>query len=232
MQSPNTPTGFRPQAGTVSKGEREDLQRLIRQREKALKSAAKQRSFEPLADFENQMGQEYRFDQDAVWAKAAECAGREVQKAQKQVDARCRELGSPDRFAPSLHLGWHGRGHDNTIEKRKRKLRTMAETRIAAIERKVITKIEISCPQAQENIALFGFTSGAAWLFIEKLPGIETLMPRLSFAEVAGEAERPIAEQLVSSNALRRRRFPERLRLLRATTISESGCDRCNAICA
>jgi hypothetical protein len=34
----------------------DDLQRLIRQREKVLKSAAKQRSTEVLADFENQMG--------------------------------------------------------------------------------------------------------------------------------------------------------------------------------
>jgi hypothetical protein len=34
----------------------EDLQRLVRQREKVLKSAAKQRSAELLADFENPDG--------------------------------------------------------------------------------------------------------------------------------------------------------------------------------
>jgi hypothetical protein len=51
----------------MTKGEREDLQRLVRQREKVLKSAAKQRSADLLADFENQMGQEYSFDQDEVW---------------------------------------------------------------------------------------------------------------------------------------------------------------------
>jgi len=44
------------QAGAMTRGEREDLQRLIRQREKVLKSAAQQRSAELLADFENQMG--------------------------------------------------------------------------------------------------------------------------------------------------------------------------------
>jgi hypothetical protein len=48
----------------MTKYERDDLHRLIRQREKVLKSAAKQRSAEVLADFENQMGQEYRFDDD------------------------------------------------------------------------------------------------------------------------------------------------------------------------
>ena len=55
---------------TMTKGEREDLQRLVRQREKVLKAAARQRSAELLADFENQMGQEYSFDHDEVWEKA------------------------------------------------------------------------------------------------------------------------------------------------------------------
>jgi hypothetical protein len=43
----------------MTKWEREDLQRLVRQREKVFKSAAKQRSAELIADFENQMGQEF-----------------------------------------------------------------------------------------------------------------------------------------------------------------------------
>jgi hypothetical protein len=43
-------------AATMTRHERDDLQRLVRQREKVLKSAAKQRSAELLADFENQMG--------------------------------------------------------------------------------------------------------------------------------------------------------------------------------
>jgi hypothetical protein len=91
----------------------------------------------------------------------------------------------------------------------------MAKTRIAAIEAKARTEIEMSCLRAQETIALAGLTSTTARQFIEKLPGIETLMPRLSFAEVAGEAEPPIAEQLVSSNALRQRHFRERKAALR-----------------
>ena len=61
-------------AELMSKGEREELQRLVRQREKVLKSAAKQRSAELEADFENQMGQEFSFDQDAVWAQLAKDA--------------------------------------------------------------------------------------------------------------------------------------------------------------
>jgi hypothetical protein len=194
----------------MSKGEREDLQRLIRQREKVSKSAAKQRSAEMLADFENQMGQLYAFDQDEVWAQAAKAAEREVQKAQKRVAAQCRELGIPDRFAPGLSLHWSGRGYDNAVDKRRAELRNMAKTRIEAMERKATVEIELSCLQAQEKIAIAGLSSDAARLFIETLPGVETLMPPLSFAEIAGEAEPPVAEQLISSNALRQRRFRER----------------------
>jgi hypothetical protein len=118
----------------ITRLEREDLQRLVRQREKVLKSAAKQRSAELLADFENQISQEYFFDQDEIWKQATEAAEREVAKAQKQVAARCRELGIPDRFAPGLGLSWRHRGYDNMIEKRRNELRRMAQTQIAAIE--------------------------------------------------------------------------------------------------
>jgi hypothetical protein len=199
----------------MSKGERDDLQRLIRQREKVLKSAAKQRSSELIADFENQMGQQYRFDQDEIWARATKAAEREVQKAQSQVAARCRELGIPDQFAPSLELNWCHRGYDNALDKRRAELRVMAKTQIEAIERKAITEIELSCLKAQEQIAMAGLTSDAARTFIETLPSIERLMPALTFAEIAGEVDPPVAEQLIGSNALRQRRFRERQRALR-----------------
>jgi hypothetical protein len=196
----------------MTKSEREDLQRLIRQREKVLKSAAKQRSAELIADFENQMGSEFKFDDDDTWKAATEAAEHEVAKAQARVQARCRELGIPDRFAPSLGLRWRNRGYDNLIEKRRIELRRMAESQIEAIERKAFVAIETSCLTAQEQIALAGLTSTAAQQFIEQLPSIESLMPALSFEEIAGEADPPIAEQLISPNALRQRRFRERQR--------------------
>ena len=88
----------------------------------------------------------------------------------------------------------------------------MAESQIEAIERKAFVAIETSCLTAQEQIALAGLTSTAAQQFIEQLPSIESLMPALSFEEIAGEADPPIAEQLISPNALRQRRFRERQR--------------------
>jgi hypothetical protein len=202
----------------MTRNETEALQRLIRQREKVLKSRARQRSADLVADFENQMGSEYSFDQDEVWAKATEAAEREVANAQAKVAARCRELGIPDRFAPSLSLKWRHRGYDNLIGERKAELRRMARTQIEAIERKAVVEIETSCLDAQTRLAVAGCTSDDAAAFLASLPSVETLMPRLSYAEVAGEADPPVAEQLVEPNALRQRRFRERQKALQGVT--------------
>jgi hypothetical protein len=199
-------------AQQMTKGEREDLQRLIRQRERVLTSAAKQRSGEMLADFENQMGSTYFAEEDEVWNRATEAARQVVAKAKEQVALRCRELGIPDQFAPSLRLEWMHRGYGNALEKRRTELRRMAQTRIEAIERKAITEIQVSCLAAQERIAVAGLTSEAAKQFIAALPAIETLMPSLSFEQIADKSELPIAEQLVSPNVLRQRRYRERHR--------------------
>jgi hypothetical protein len=194
----------------MTKGEREDLHRLVRQREKVLKSAAKQRSAELIADFENQMGSEFSFDDDAIWQQAAREAEAEVGRAKQRVAARCRELGIPKQFAPTLSVNWHHRGYANMLDERRKELRRMAQAQVEAIEAKAITEIEISCLEAQTQLAIAGLTTQAARGFVAKLPGIETLMPKLSFSEIAGEAEPPIGEQLVSPNALRQRRYRER----------------------
>jgi len=127
----------------MSRGEREDLQRLVRQREKVLKSAAKQRSAELLAEFENQMGSEYAFDCDDVWERAVKAVEPLVRKAKTQIAARCQELGIPQMFAPGLELHWQHRNYHSSTKERQEELRTMATTRIEAIEAKAIVEIEM-----------------------------------------------------------------------------------------
>ena len=76
-------------AAVMSKGEREDLQRLIRQREKVLTSAAKQRSAELLADFENQMGARVRLStRTKSGNRRPKCRARSC----KGAEAGCRPL--------------------------------------------------------------------------------------------------------------------------------------------
>jgi hypothetical protein len=194
---------------TMSVRERSDLQLLLRQREKVLKAAAKQRSAELLADFENHLGQKYAFDQDEVWKKATIAAKAEIEKANRAIAGQCAKLGIPARFAPEIEMHWYSRG-ENASKERRAELRKMAMTRIAAIESAAIVEIGKATVEAQMIIAASGLASDAAKAFLDRLPPIEGLMPALSYEEVAGEADPPIVEQLISPNALRQRRWRER----------------------
>jgi hypothetical protein len=200
-----------PRPVPMTKGEREDLQRLIRQREKAQKSAAKQRSVELLADFEGQLGAEYKFDCDETWAEANRQAEAEVAKCNERIAARSTALGIPRNFAPRLVMGWADRW-ENAAKERRAELRKMAVTKIAAIEAKAIVDIEVASVQAQTELAASGLTSEAARGFLERLPTVESLMQPLAFEAIAGKADPPVAEQLVSNAAERQRRYRKRLR--------------------
>jgi hypothetical protein len=198
----------------MTRHEREDLQRLVRQRERVQKSAAKQRSAELLADFDHQLAAEYRFDDDAVWAEATKLADVEVAKAQEIVAQRCVELGIPREFAPSLTLRWSARGYENTCGKRRAELRRAAETRIASMEAKAVVLIEHASVEAQTKLALAGLTSDGARAFIDALPSVETLMSRLSFDELAGRASPPLAQQLIANPAARAQQSRSELSLV------------------
>lgn len=200
---------------SMTKSEREELQRLVRQREKVMKSAAKQRSLELLADFENQISAEYSFDDDAVWAEATRLADIEVKKAQEVVARRCAELGIPRQFAPGLSLGWRHRGYNNMLNARRTELRTAAKAHVAALEARAITEIEQASVDAQTQLALAGLTSEAALTFVASLPTVESLMPQLSYQELAGESDPPIVERILTPNAIRQQRYRDKQKALR-----------------
>lgn len=167
----------------MTKSEREDLGKLIRNREKVLKTAAAQRSAELLAEFEQQMASEYQFDQDEVWRQAVAAADAAVKAAERVIAERCGELGIPLRFAPGVALSWHGRG-ENAFKARVDELRAVAKTRIAAIEKAACSKIEVDCLRLQTQVLAHGLTSSAAIEFFDELPTVEVLMPSLELPAI------------------------------------------------
>jgi hypothetical protein len=81
--------------GRMTKSERDDLVRLVKQREKLAKSAAEQRSAMMLADFEREIAAIHTFDKNEIW-RAAMAAGLEAaQKANEAVVAEATRLGIP-----------------------------------------------------------------------------------------------------------------------------------------
>ena len=64
----------------MTKSERDDLVRLVKQRERVAKTAAKQRSTAMLAEFEQKIAAVHDFNKDEVWKAAVEAAGEKGER--------------------------------------------------------------------------------------------------------------------------------------------------------
>lgn len=168
---------------TMTKSERVELGQLIRKRERVMKSLAAERAAAMLSEFESQCAAIYSFDQDEVWEQAFKGAEKVVAEAEATIAKRCKELGIPKEFAPSVGIGWYERGQ-NAVASRRAELRRVAKAKIALVEKETISKIERMSLEAQTEVIAHGLESEAARSFLEKLPTIEVLMPALNAVEI------------------------------------------------
>lgn len=164
--------------GKMTKAERDDLVRLIKQREKLSKSAAEQRSAMMLADFERKMTAIHSFDKNEVWNAAMQAGIEQAAKVNDAIAAEADKLGIPAEFRPSVHWHWQSRG-ENAYHERRAELRKVAQAEILAMERTARVQIEARSIEAQTEIIANGLDSEAAIAFLEKLPPIESMMPSL-----------------------------------------------------
>lgn len=167
----------------MTKGERDDLLRLVRQRERVCKTAAEQRSAALLAEFEQQISAVYKFDDNDTWAKAYGAAQEAFDAANAMIVAKSKELGIPEEFAPQLYMQWLRRG-ENEINSRRVELRRAAKAEIAASEKTAKAEIEAQSVKAQTEIMSHGLVSDSAKAFLESLAPIEKIMPPVSFTAV------------------------------------------------
>jgi len=166
----------------MTKPEREALAKLIRQRERLAKTAAAERSAMLLADFEQQADRQYGWNEDAVWRSALLAAKEEVAKAQTCIAERCRQLGIPGPFQPSLQVAWMQQRAAVGVERAK--MRQVAKRRIEQIEASARTAIERASVAAQEALLVGGLDTAAAKMFAESIPVVEELMPALDMAQL------------------------------------------------
>jgi hypothetical protein len=167
----------------MTKGEREDLIRLVKQREKVAKTAAEQRSAAMLAEFEQQISALHKFNDNEVWKAAVEAAVEAAQKANQQVMAEADKLGIPREFQPKLQFTWARRG-ENEYNDRRTELRRLAKAEIDALEKVARVQIESQSVQAQTEIIAHGLNSEAAIAFLNSLPAIESMMPALDVTQI------------------------------------------------
>ena len=177
-------------ARQMTKGEREDLIRLVKQREKVAKTAAEQRSAAMLAEFEQQISAVHSFNTNEVWNAAVDAAQEAAKKAAEAVAAEADRLGIPKEFQPKINFTWLRRG-ENEYNERRIELRRLAKAEIDALEQIARVQIESQSVQAQTEIVANGLNSEAAITFLNSLPAIESMMPALDVTQIQAKlAER------------------------------------------
>jgi hypothetical protein len=163
------------------------LLKFIKDREKALKTKARYRAQELMAQFEKEISRIYYFDEDAVWDDAMKSAQEAIANATEMVRKHCTALGIPREFQPSLHgdLMWFDRGR-NALNARRNELRRVAATQVNALETKACAKIEELSLDAQGEILKAGLESANAQKMIQNLrsASLSSLMPELNVQEM------------------------------------------------
>ena len=173
----------------LSRNETHDLSMIIKDRTKVLRAHAEEQAAACLADFESKMATVYTFDQDAVWKKATDAAQRVVSESQMLIAKRCKELGIPASFAPSISASWQGRG-ENMLAARRSELRRVAKASIDAMTKAAITKIEKQALDLRTQVVGMGLLSPDAKLFLESLAPVEESMRALDFGEIERKLEK------------------------------------------
>jgi hypothetical protein len=173
----------------LSRNETHDLSMIIKDRTKVLRAHAEEQAAACMADFETKMATVYTFDQDEVWQKATREAQRVVQESQGIIAKRCKELGIPAAFAPSISASWAGRG-ENMLAARRTELRRVAKASIEAMTKAAITKIEKQALDLRTQVVGMGLLSADAKMFLESLAPVEESMRALDFAEIERKLEK------------------------------------------
>jgi hypothetical protein len=173
----------------LSRNETHDLSMIIKDRTKVLRAHAEEQAAACMADFEQQMATVHSFDQDEVWQKATREAQRVVQESQDIIAKRCKELGIPPTFAPSISASWQGRG-ENMLAMRRAELRRVARSSIDAMTKAAITRIEKQALDLRTQVVGMGLLSPDAKMFLESLAPVEDSMRSLDFGEIERRLEK------------------------------------------
>jgi len=166
----------------MTKTERNELGKLVRQNGKIAKLDVEQRGAKVLADIEQEMASEYATNH-AAWAAITKDAQEYVRKADEQIAEKCRELGIRPSFRPELHLSWYSRG-ENAEKSRRAELRKVAQTRVAEQIRLGKLEIERAVASQLTTLAVGGFETEAAREFFGKMPTADQLIPAMTLLEL------------------------------------------------
>lgn len=166
----------------MTKAERLELGKVVRLRAKVAKDDAEAQGRRLLADFEAQLAARYP-ENNPAWAEITATAKRAVEDADAQIAQLCRNFGIPEEFRPGLNCYWHGRG-ENAEKQRRAELRAVAQRETAARVQTAKVTIDRQAAALLSDLAAHGLETAHAKAFLEQLPSVDDLIPRLGLSEV------------------------------------------------
>ena len=161
----------------MTKAERLELGKVVRLRAKVAKDDAEAQGRRLLADFEVQLAARYP-ENNPAWAEITATAKHAVEDADAQIAQLCRSFGIPEEFRPGLNCYWHGRG-ENAEKQRRVELRAVAQREVAARVQTAKVTIDRHAAALLCDLTANGLETDHARAFLEQLPSIDDLMPRL-----------------------------------------------------
>jgi hypothetical protein len=170
----------------MTKGERDELCKITRQRGRLAKSRVEVVKAELLADVEAKLSAQFDRE-DQMWRDAVKIAELAQSDANAHIQRVCEERGIPADFRPSIKMYWSSRG-SNADPSRRAELRKLAVTRVDHVAKSA--KLEIEAQEADTLAALHagGLTSEAAREFLDGMPDPRSLMPTIELHELGGKA--------------------------------------------
>jgi hypothetical protein len=135
-----------------------------------------------LATIESQLAAQYPEDHPA-WADVTEYAERAVAEANIQIGQRCRALGIPERFHPSISYYWRNRG-ENFMKDRRAELRKVAQTELAARAKAAKNMVDRRTADLLTRLAEGALASSQAKDFLNAMLSVDDLMPQITLDEL------------------------------------------------
>ncbi len=118
----------------ISREERADLLRVVRNNEKISIQKAKLHSAAILAEFERQISAKYPVNHPA-WRSVTDAVEKAAALANAKIADECEKLGIVREFAPRVQCDWSDRG-ENAYAERRAELRIAAKAAVKEMEEK------------------------------------------------------------------------------------------------
>lgn len=167
--------------GPMTRGEREQLLKVVRLQAKVAKDDVSARQARILAEGEAALAHRFAED-DEAFADLTADARVYMREVKEKIDARAAELGIPTTFRPTMNAYWFDRG-ENADPRRRAELRKVLQARAEATAKAAKLEIDRWSADLQSTIIAGGLASEAREL-LGRLPTAEALMPPLEIPEL------------------------------------------------